>query len=284
MKSRHGFIRLTIAFTEYKLTATLHNGKQLSAVIAGAGNVAWHIGHAFLKAGIHFNQIYNRDESKGRSLANELGAVYISRLDDINCQADICILAVSDDAISHLIHTGVFMESKLVVHTAGTVPMDIFSGYARNYGVLYPLQTLTRGKEINFREVPLLIESQQRENLDLIRYMANFISDQVHAISSENRLILHLAGVICSNFTNRLYVLAEQLLREHQLPFEWMEPLIIETARKATSMPPDEAQTGPAHRGNMETINKHMSLLRDKPEILEVYSLLTESIRKNKYV
>lgn len=251
-------------------------------MIAGAGNVAWHMGHAFLNAGIKIHQLYNRDESKGRSLASELGAEYVSRLDDINPRADICILAVSDDAISHLIHTGVFKESKLVVHTAGTVPMGIFSEYARNYGVLYPLQTLTRGKEINFREVPLLIESQQRENLDLIRHIANFISDQVHAVGSENRLILHLAGVICSNFTNRLYVLAEQLLQEHQLPFEWMKPLILETAIKAVSMSPGEAQTGPAARGNMETISKHMSLLRDKPEILEVYSLLTESIRKNK--
>jgi predicted short-subunit dehydrogenase-like oxidoreductase (DUF2520 family) len=260
------------------LTNLSQNTVALSAVIAGAGNVAWHLGHALTSAGVSVRQIYSRNEARGTVLAAELHASYISRPDDLDTRADICILALSDDAIAGLICSPFFKEFGLVVHTAGTVPMQILSGFAKHYGVLYPLQTLTYGKAVDFSEIPLLIEADCPEKTGLLREIAGKISDQVHEVSSEERLILHLAGVICSNFTNRLYALTELYLKGNQMPFEWLRPLILETAGKAVSMSPGKAQTGPAVRKDMKTIDKHMALLKNQPELLRIYSLLTESI------
>ncbi len=282
MRNQHGCTKLIIVYTDCKLTNLPHNNVALSAVIVGAGNVAWHFGHALAGAGISIDQIYSRNETRGSVMAKELHASYISRLEDLDTRVDICILAVSDDAITGLISTPVFREFSMVVHTAGTVPMQVFSGFATHFGVLYPLQTLTYGKAVDFSGIPLLVESDCPESLRLLREIAGKISAQVHEVSSEDRLIFHMAGVICSNFTNRLYALTEQYLNENQMAFEWLRPLILETARKAVSMSPCKAQTGPAVRKDMKTIDKHMTLLKNQPELLRIYSLLTESILERK--
>lgn len=254
----------------------------LSAVVVGAGNVAWHFGHALTNAGIVVSQIYSRSETKGAILASELHASYISRTEDLDTRADVCIVAISDDAVTGLISSPIFKKFRLVVHTAGTVPMQVFEGFATHFGVLYPLQTLTYGKSVDFSEIPLLIESDCPESLSLLREIAGKISAEVHEVSSADRLIFHLAGVICSNFTNRLYALTEQYLNGNQMPFEWLRPLILESAHKAVNMSPGKAQTGPAARKDMKTINKHLTLLKNQPELLNIYSLLTESILGSK--
>lgn len=248
----------------------------------GAGNVAWHFGHALINAEISVSQIYSRTKTRGTALAQELHASYISRPEDLDSHADICILAVSDDAIAGLVSSPVFKEFSMVVHTAGTVPMQVLSGYAAHFGVMYPLQTLTYGKAVEFSKIPLLVESDCPESLRLLQEIAGKISTQVHEVSSADRLIFHLAGVICSNFTNRLYALTEQYLNGNQMPFEWLQPLILETAHKAVNMSPGKAQTGPAVRKDMKTIDKHKILLKDQPELLKIYSLLTESILERK--
>lgn len=254
----------------------------MSAVIAGSGNVAWHFGHALINAGISVSQIYSRNETRGGALAAELDTSYVSLPENLDTHADICILAVSDDAIAMLAKSAVFKEFSLVVHTAGTVPMHVLSGYTKHFGVLYPLQTLTYGKAVDFTEIPLLVESDTPESLSLLMDIAGKVSSRIHMVSSEDRLVFHLAGVICSNFTNRLYALTEQYLNGKQMSFELLKPLILETACKAVSMSPFKAQTGPAVRKDMKTIDKHMTLLRNQPELLNIYSLFTESILRSK--
>jgi predicted short-subunit dehydrogenase-like oxidoreductase (DUF2520 family) len=260
------------------LTETGNSKEIRAAVIMGAGNLAWHLGHHLLKAGIQIVQVFNRTPEAGRLLATELNASYTSVLDFTTKNADLYILTVSDDAIVSILDNGWFNGKQLVVHTAGSVSMNVFSGKVKNHGVLYPLQTFTKGKPVDFAQIPFFVEANTAENLKRIKEFALKLTERVYEIDSEKRIFLHLAAVIASNFTNHIFALSEKVLQEQNLPFELLKPLIQETVAKAFFMSPLLAQTGPAIRGNIQVIERHMALLEHHPEIKELYRVISESI------
>ena len=249
-------------------------------VIIGAGNVAWHLGHCFANNGIKIVQVVNRTESKGMLLANSLGAAYTDSIRNADTTADLYLIAISDDAIGHFIDKDLFkVENKIVVHTAGGVNIDVFAGKARNYGILYPLQSFSKDRPVEFRTVPFLVEANNMENLVIIKTLASKLSEYVYHVDSIQRLYIHLSAVIASNFTNHLFTISERILRDQKLSFDLLKPLIRETVLKAMEMPPAEAQTGPAIRGNDKVIERHLAVLQQYPEIREVYKILTKSIQ-----
>ncbi|MFO7368807.1 MAG: DUF2520 domain-containing protein [Bacteroidales bacterium] len=249
-----------------------------SVVLVGAGNVAWHLGHHLVGAGFHVVQVLNRSRENGIRLAQELKAPYCSDADSMNPEADLYILAVSDDSLGKVLNGGRFRQKGLVVHTSGSVSMNIFEGRALNFGVLYPLQTFTRGKAVSFKEVPLFVEANRSENLAKLEFVASKLSDSVHRADSAMRLQLHVAAVFASNFSNHLFSIADELLSEKGLSFDVLKPLIRETLSKAMIMPPRDAQTGPAVRGNMAILEKHLEMLLPHPELREIYRLISERI------
>jgi predicted short-subunit dehydrogenase-like oxidoreductase (DUF2520 family) len=261
-----------------KLAASENNKEIRTVVIVGAGNLAWHLGHHLFKAGIDILQVFNRTPDPGELLAARLNASFTNRLDCLTENADLYILAVSDDAIGIILETLRFKTGQLVLHTAGSIAMDVFSGKAENYGVFYPLQTFTKEKAVDFSHIPLLIEANKVENLESIGQLALKLSDSVHEVNSEKRLYLHLAAVFASNFTNHMLAVTEKLLQEKNLSFDLLKPLMQETMAKALIMSPLQAQTGPAIRGNYPVIEKHLALLENHSEIRELYRVITESI------
>ncbi len=172
------------------------------------------------------------------------------------------------------------MDYQLVVHTAGGVDMNVFEGRAENYGVLYPVQTFTLGKQVDFTHIPVLTEGNTAGNAATIRNLAMKLSGNVHEMNSENRIFLHLTAVIASNFPNHLFALSEQLLREKNLSFDLLKPLIQETIQKAMELSPEKAQTGPAARRNTAVIARHLKMLERYPEIGRIYKDLSDSIMK----
>jgi predicted short-subunit dehydrogenase-like oxidoreductase (DUF2520 family) len=166
----------------------------------------------------------------------------------------------------------------LVVHTAGSVSLEVFKGRAKNYGVIYPLQTFTRGKPVDFSSIPLFIEANDNRNLEKLKYLSEKVTGKVYTADSETRAYLHLAAVFASNFTNHILALAEMVLLERNLPFNILKPLIEETVAKALYMSPRQAQTGPAFRHDKPILEKHLDMLAGHPEIKELYRLISESI------
>jgi predicted short-subunit dehydrogenase-like oxidoreductase (DUF2520 family) len=249
-----------------------------SVVIMGSGNIAWHMGNWLTGSGILVSQVFSRNAKNGVKLAAELKTEFTNRLDHLNEHADLYVLAFSDDALASIIRQTIF-GTRLAVHLAGSVPMEIFSGKVKNYGVLYPLQTFTMGKPVEYGQIPLFIEANHAKNLERIRKLAGRMSRKVYEVDSEKRTYLHLAAVIASNFTNHMLAVAEKLVSERNLSFDLLKPLIQETIAKAFLVSPVYAQTGPASRGNAMVIDKHMDMLEKHPEIRELYRVVTESIR-----
>lgn len=202
-------------------------------VFLGAGNLATNLAKALYRKGFRIMQVYSRTEESARTLANEVEAEYITDLKGVSNEARLYIISLKDAAFVELlpqITDG--KQHALLVHTAGSIPMNIWEGHAERYGVFYPMQTFSKQREVDFREVPFFIEAKRPEDAELLKAVAGTLSDKVYEADSEQRRSLHLAAVFTCNFTNHMYALAAELLEKYHLPFDVMLPLIDETARK----------------------------------------------------
>ncbi len=250
----------------------------MKVVCIGSGNVATHLANALKAKGVNLIQVWSRDLTNASELAKTINARAISNLNEIDRSADLYIIAVKDDAIP-IITESLKDVNGLVVHTSGATAIDTLSAH-RNYGVLYPLQTFSKAKSIDFVDVPLCIEANNADSLELLKKVANKLSSPVYEVNSEKRKILHLAAVFACNFVNHLYVLSDKVVEHFGLDFEILKPLIMETALKVQTELPINVQTGPAVRNDEQTMIKHQDLLSDMPELKEIYQTLSKSIKK----
>ncbi|WP_317046808.1 DUF2520 domain-containing protein [Aequorivita lipolytica] len=203
----------------------------------------------------------------------------ISFTDDISKikEADIYIIGIPDDAISSFSESLQF-QNKFVVHTSGGAAMNVLSSKNRR-GIFYPLQTFSKQRGVDFKEIPICIEAENSSDLELLEKLGKTISEKVIEISSEKKEKLHLAAVFVNNFTNHLYQIGSEILEKDNLPFDLLKPLIMETASKIENLSPEEAQTGPAKRNDKKTIEKHLNLLPEGPH-KKLYALFTEQLNQ----
>lgn len=248
----------------------------LKIALVGAGSVATHLGLALKHAGLNVECVLNRSSERGILLAEKLDARYVSSYTAL-ANPDLLIVAVSDDVIP-VIAGQLSGCSFPVVHTSGTVSKDVLSIVGSDYGVFYPLQSFSIGRVVDFSKVPICIDSSNQIFTQKLHRLAHFLSSSVYQIADQQRRILHLAAVFASNFSNYLYTISESILKENGISFEILHPLIQETANKIQTVTPLDAQTGPARRCDVTTIQQHLQMLNNKPEILELYKLITDSI------
>lgn len=248
----------------------------LKIVILGAGNVGTHLFHAIQNSSAgEVVQWYNRSIKSLEPFKNET-----SITDDLSLiqAADLCIISVADDSLQRISETLSFFDG-IVVHTAGSVPMEILNKHPK-HGVFYPLQTFSKQRKINFKTVPLCIEANSTKTLALLRTFAQGLCGPIHEIDSTQRRALHIAAVFVNNFTNHLYAKGEVICQEYNIPFSILKPLIAETAAKIEALSPTLAQTGPALRQDIKTIDQHLKQLSDKTS-QELYHSLTKSIQNH---
>jgi len=246
----------------------------ISVILLGSGNVAEHLFKAFNKANeVIVNQWYARNTKQIESYKTDVEITdNISQLKE----ADVYILAVSDDAIASVSKLLTF-ENKLVVHTSGSVSLyDVDKKHKR--GVFYPLQTFSKNSEVDFADVPLCVEAIKKEDLTILKNLAKAIGSKSYKVNSDQRLGLHLAAVYVNNFTNQIYRIAHEITESQGAEFDLLKPLILETAKKVQHMSPFLAQTGPAKRNDKKTIKKQLKLLENEHH-KAIYELLTSSIK-----
>jgi len=246
----------------------------ISVVILGAGNVATHLYKAFKKAeDVAVKQWYNRSLKSLQIYKNDVEITSdISNLKE----ADIYVLAVSDDAVADLSKMLPF-TNKLVVHTSGSVNIHDMDKKNKR-GVFYPLQTFSTDREIDFSEIPICIEALEKSSHPILKDLAQALGCKSHRINGDQRASLHLAAVFVNNFTNQLYRIAHEITESSGAEFDILKPLIAETAKKIEELSPYMAQTGPAKRHDKKTLKKHLSLLENDMHT-DIYKLLTKSIQ-----
>jgi predicted short-subunit dehydrogenase-like oxidoreductase (DUF2520 family) len=245
----------------------------ISVVILGSGNVAQHLVRALKDAsGIAVKMAYARTpQSLKHLLPDENITDDFSKLPE----ADIYIISVSDDAI-HDVSTSLPFSGRLVVHTSGTKSIEELDAKNRR-GVFYPLQTFSKSRKIDYSQIPLCLEAEEND-MKILEAVASAISKNHYHMDSQKRKALHVAAVFVSNFVNHMYVAGESVASDHDIPFEVLKPLILETAQKVQSMEPAQAQTGPSIRNDQGTIAAHKDFLQNS-RFAELYEILTKSIQ-----
>ncbi len=250
----------------------------MQVVLIGAGNVAVSLGAALVKSGHQVVQVYSRTAESASTLAANLQCSYTCDLDSLRSGADIYFVCLKDDVIQPLAHEIVNgLDDSLFVHVAGSIPMDVFP--CRRRGVMWPIQSFTRAQVVdNWKGIPLFIEASDEQDRELVGNIASSLSRSVYDATSEDRSYIHLAAVFCNNFSNHCYALGEKLLRDRGIPFRTLLPLIDGAAAKVHHVSPAKAQTGPAVRGDRGVMEKHLDMLRNYPDLLYIYKVLSDSI------
>ena len=244
----------------------------LKVIIVGTGNVSYHLQKAFSQA----ESVDVLDVYQGRSDFSTLFSKKNPNRQYID-KADVFIIAVSDDAINSVSQHFKNIP-KLVVHTSGSVSMGVLPKQVRQ-GVFYPLQTFSKERPVNFKTIPICLEAKDLKDLEILRTLSTAISDKVYEINSTQRKALHLAAVFVNNFANHMYQMGYEICHENKVSFDLLKPLIAETASKIETLAPMEVQTGPAKRNDKNTIEDHLTQLKDQKK-QAIYRLLTQSIKE----
>lgn len=247
----------------------------------GAGNVAFHLASGLQAQGIGIKHLATRKHHDAERLATQVGA-HAAKLETLLEEASdrLLILAVPDDAIADLAQA--IHPERAVVHTSGSVSIDVLATASRqHFGVFYPLQSFSKNREVDWSRIPICLEASSEALMAHLQWFSGHLSHHTQLIASADRRKIHLAAVLVNNFSNHLFTLAADYLEANDLPFDLLHALIRETAEKAQDMHPRLAQTGPARRHDLETVNRHLSMLAGDLELKQLYIALSEQIMKH---
>jgi len=246
----------------------------------GSGNLAWHLAPALDNTDYSVKEVFSLHTKHAEALISRLYHAKVkATLDFSESPSRIFIIAVSDDVIPEIAQEMILPDDSILLHTSGSQPLNVLAYAATTrIGVLYPLQTFTKNKKVAFQEIPIFVESEDRDTEKAILHMAGSISTKVFKISSSEREALHVAAVFVSNFTNHMLTISQDIAASHKMDFEWMKPLLVETINKALALGPEAAQTGPAKRGDLEILDRHLALLENDEAVAEIYRVISQHI------
>lgn len=247
--------------------------------IIGSGNLATQLGLALYNEGYLISQVFSRNKKNAEMLSKKLKSKAITDLKKLSKDSSIYIIAVKDDAIESVAKQ-LKLKDQIVVHTSGSVSMDVLKKTSKNYGVFYPLQTFSKEKQASFKTIPICIEANNSSTSTTLQYFAKNISGNVQKVNSEQRKKIHIAAVFACNFSNHMYAIAEQILAKDKLSLDLLKPLIEETANKIKENKPSKVQTGPAMRNDKKTMDAHLKLLKKEKDLQKIYELISKSIIK----
>ncbi len=251
----------------------------MNIVIIGSGNIATHLAKAFYATNNTISQVYSRSLANAQALANVVSSTALIDLKEVDNDADLYVIAVSDSAIEEVVQQLPADLEGIVVHTSGATDINVLSKFS-NHGVIYPPQSINKNIATDLSLIPFGIEGNTTHVFDKLFKLIKDIAAKTFVCSTKQRLALHLSAVIANNFSNALFSVAKEIMDHENLDFELLKPIISETASKVQNHDPIQTQTGPARRGDYVVINKHLQFLSQYPTEREIYQVLTDFIIK----
>jgi len=247
--------------------------------ILGAGNVGYQLTWHLNNSGHEIVQVYSRHLPSAKWIGNLMDIPCTTSISEITKEADIYLIAVNDDSVAE-VSRELKLSDKVVAHTSGAVPMNILEGVSTNYGIFYPLQTLSRNISVDFSVIPICMNGVNDYTRNILKDLASSLTNKVVIVDDEKRLAIHVAAVIANNFTNHLFSISQMILEKSGLSFEILKPLINETVRKIQNHDPINVQTGPAVRHDEKTIQLHLDFLKQDDRFAEIYCVMSEDIQQ----
>jgi predicted short-subunit dehydrogenase-like oxidoreductase (DUF2520 family) len=245
----------------------------------GNGNLAQNLSLILKGKGYTIVEVFARNREALDLFCKTIEAKPIYDLKDLSNDVDLVVISISDDAIPEVLKFIPHMEVP-IVHTSGSVSIEVFkeTGF-KNYGVLYPLYSFSKENYVDFKSIPFLLEYNTEKSKDLIESIAKDITDTFAYVNSEDRAFYHLSAIFINNFSNFIMGTAQELATEKNLDFEFLRPILLQTANNAYNSDRIlSLQTGPARRNNVAVIEKHKGLLAKEPITQDLYMYLTKKI------
>ncbi len=246
----------------------------------GSGNLAWHLAPALDNAGFVVKEVYSPNPQHAEALTERLYQAEVkATLDFSTSNSSIFILAVRDEAIAQVAREIILPDEAVLIHTSGSVSItELQFAATPHVGVLYALQTFSKERKVDFANVPFFVETLTDEATDVVLALAKTLSKQVRKITSEERKALHVAAVFASNFSNHMLTLSQQIMKQNSMDYNLLKPLISETIQKSLAIGPQQAQTGPARRGDLEILDNHIQFLNEDERVAEIYRIISQHI------
>lgn len=254
----------------------------MNICMIGSGNVATHLAYALTKARHTIKMVYSKQLAHAQELASKVNAQATDALQELP-KADLYIFSVKDNCLESLIHElsqVPHAQNGTWIHTAGSISINVFEDSCLHYGVIYPMQTFSKQRDVHFNDVPLFIEGNSVETSECIIKLAHQLSNSVTLLDSQQRATLHLSAVWACNFANHCFTLAYKLLEDKGISTECLHPLIQETVDKLNIMHPRHGQTGPAVRWDENVMRQQIDALKDYPSMQQIYRLMSQSIHE----
>ena len=245
-------------------------------ILLGSGNVATHLGIALKNSNYNILQVYSKSIENAKLLSKKLDADFTNDLNKLKL-ADLIIVSIKDDSISSILSK---IKNTAIVHTSGSIGINIFVDKFTNYGVFYPLQTFKKDVELNVSEIPFCIEGNSLRFENQLIEIAKTLSCNVIKMNSKQIKRLHIAAVFACNFSNHMYTIANDMLEKNNIDFKFLLPLIKKTTANLDEESPKQLQTGPAKRKDMAVIQEHLDTIKEK-EIRDLYQKISANIIKH---
>ncbi len=255
-----------------------------SITIIGSGNLASQLIDLFIQHEIPLDQVLSRSDKKGLSKKYKNKFDIVERLENIDRDASLYFVIVNDDAISDIVKNWPFKLSphQTIVHCSGSVSSSVFDSIADNYGVFWPIQSIIKDKKIDWSNIPICITANTHFAKHSLKKLASTLSNYIKTVNDIEREKLHMMAVVLNNFTNHIFSLSDRYLSANELPFDIFLPILNETIDRLKDNKPSVLQTGPAIRGDQSTIEKHLELLKDEPQLMILYKMMSDSIGSTK--
>lgn len=254
------------------------------SAIIGTGNIASHFAPAIQSLEfITIDYVLSRKYASAIAFGSTINAKALKKLSEIPSDIDVVFLMINDDELVQVASalSKHLQNETVIVHFSGTQTLEAIPDHFENKAIIWPIQSISKqDKDIVLKEIPLTITSSNEQASQVAAEISKNLSQTVIELKEEDKMKLHLAAVLVNNFSNHFYTIADQFLKETDQSFDILLPIIQHTTRKLNTMPPLEAQTGPAVRRDMNTINKHLDILNNDDDLQEIYRLVTRHIMK----
>ena len=243
-------------------------------LLVGSGNVATHLAMNLKSINYNICQVFSRNIENAKDLARKVDADYTNKPKNI-VESNLTIIAVNDDSIKDIID---FLPDVPTVHTSGYTSINILKNNFTNYGVMYPLQSFKKNVELNFTNIPFLIEANTKEFENNLIELCSCFSKNTIQVNSLERKKIHLAAVFACNFSNHMLVIAKEIMEDDKINYELLIPLIQKTFTNLEE-DPKMKQTGPAVRKDINILENQINLIQNN-EHKKIYKLISNSIIK----
>ena len=256
--------------------------------IVGAGNLGTALAIALREAGYRIESVVARARgnslTRARQLAKQTGSRAVLSAEEV--KARVLWLCVPDDEIARvalLLAGRLPAKRKIVFHSSGALGSETLEPVRRKGAAVasvHPLMTFVKGSRPSLVGVSFAIEGDPVA-VRAARGIVRDLGGESYAISQKEKNAYHAWGTFASPLLTALLATAEQVAGlagvTRKAARGRMLPILLQTVKNYGAVGAAAGFSGPIVRGDVETVRRHLEVLRTAPVPRQVYMALVRA-------